>query len=517
MLLQLKKISEVKHLLPQDCWAVKRNEQKGELENDLVAWVNGDWETGNLDLDMHHSFEFFFPGLEMPEPYACISLVFVSGNLKARDIFCEETDGATDLIVTGNLEAENITVGGQEIFVQGNLSVSGLYWGDYNHGALRVQGHIAAHVFISTDYSFDVERFDTADRVEVDHFFWDESDEEFDRDLLAFVFQPDCLVAEDEVDEDELYSWNAWLDTSRIRQRLLEGLPVLLDDPAPYIAQEVQIPFIFESNAFNPANLQRLRESPVFLDHIPADAEKQVQEVEYWRGEIFKRVVVVKRIPLSEQVYFQQGDKAILIRYEKNPALQGQDSSENAHRLAVLCRTIVEGEEPAWYYFDPRLPAHQPFVSMTQPLWEDLLREWSEIEYWHEQFNAIVTREKVERILALPLVKDKYSDYYSDDGKSLSIFNGQVQFRQGSEGRAPRISIVKYTRKEDEYNFYHYDIRELRNGETRVLLYDQASDGYESKTWQVGWPDVQKYRDAIRYFTTLELLIDKKNKSYLLK
>ena len=48
----------------------------------------------------------------------------------------------------GNLIADNIVVGGQEIFVGGDFTVNELFWGDYNHGDLQVKGSIQAKVLL---------------------------------------------------------------------------------------------------------------------------------------------------------------------------------------------------------------------------------------------------------------------------------------------------------------------------------------------------------------------------------
>lgn len=80
--------------------------------------------------------------------------------MKAGNIYNNETDGSTGLVVMGNLTANNIVVGGQELFVAGDLAVNELFWGDYNHGELQVRGSIQAKVFINTDYGVDYKRFE---------------------------------------------------------------------------------------------------------------------------------------------------------------------------------------------------------------------------------------------------------------------------------------------------------------------------------------------------------------------
>lgn len=177
------------------------------------------WHT--LDFDKPDSL----PGTSDGQP-PFVYAIIINGNLKARNIFNDNTDGATGLMVLGNLEAENMMVGGQEIFISGNLYVKGLFWGDYNHGNLVAKGAIAANTFLSTDYRFDQERFSRKDRVEIAHFLQDDQ-EQYDRGRLAALIQPDCLVHPNN-QHHQLYGWKDWLVREKMIERLKEGLPVLL-------------------------------------------------------------------------------------------------------------------------------------------------------------------------------------------------------------------------------------------------------------------------------------------------
>lgn len=138
--------SKIKHLLPPDAWAVWRNEQhKGEFEAESVLVFDMAAELDELNLDTP------FDEAEV------VFLLLVKGDLTVRKfIYNEDTDGAAGLVVLGNLRAGNMLVGGQEIYVTGNLVVEELFWGDYNHGDLRVLGNATAAVFAATDYGVDV-------------------------------------------------------------------------------------------------------------------------------------------------------------------------------------------------------------------------------------------------------------------------------------------------------------------------------------------------------------------------
>ncbi|TYP73269.1 DUF4241 domain-containing protein [Paenibacillus methanolicus] len=137
---QILPFSQVKENLPKDCWAYSRNESnKGEFEEELVAYFSTDAWLDKLNLDMPFEMDNIF-------------LILVDGNLSVHNyIYNKNTDGATGLIVKGNLTAGNMLVGGQEIYITGNLAVNELFWGDYNHGDLRVGGDVNAAIFAATD------------------------------------------------------------------------------------------------------------------------------------------------------------------------------------------------------------------------------------------------------------------------------------------------------------------------------------------------------------------------------
>ena len=133
--------AEVKHLLPSDAWAAWRNqEHAGEFDEEpvLVLGESATIESLNLDAPFDEVEHVF--------------LIIVQGDLTVEKyVYNEDTDGAAGLIVLGNLHAENMLVGGQEIYVTGDLAVKEVFWGDYNHGDLHVRGNASAEVFVETD------------------------------------------------------------------------------------------------------------------------------------------------------------------------------------------------------------------------------------------------------------------------------------------------------------------------------------------------------------------------------
>lgn len=141
-MMKLVKYQDIKHLLPEDTHY--KNERYYDPQEAYVLHYQGDLVL-EKPLDLDNSYSYFFDGVE---PEDLCYFIFVEGNVKAGNIYNNETDGSTGLVVMGNLIADNIVVGGQEIFVGGDFTVNELFWGDYNHGVLQVKGSIQAKVLL---------------------------------------------------------------------------------------------------------------------------------------------------------------------------------------------------------------------------------------------------------------------------------------------------------------------------------------------------------------------------------
>ncbi|WP_243369499.1 hypothetical protein [Microvirga solisilvae] len=144
------RFSDIKHKLPKESWAYSRNERNaGEFENERVLYHAGDLHLKNLNLDIPLAFEASSSDEDGSD---FIFLILVDGHLRVdHHISNHDTDGATELYVLGDLQARNMVVGGQTIYVTGALRVEELFWGDYNHGDLVVMEGTSAQVLMDTD------------------------------------------------------------------------------------------------------------------------------------------------------------------------------------------------------------------------------------------------------------------------------------------------------------------------------------------------------------------------------
>jgi hypothetical protein len=466
--MELKKFNEVKHLLPAESWAAWRNEKNnGEFEDEVVMYHQGDLEMANLNLDMPDENEQY------------VFFILVEGNLKAGNIFNKDTDGATGLIVLGDLSAENIVVGGQEIYVTGALRVTDLYWGDYNHGTLVVNGPIQARVFISTDYSFDYKRFESKDRVDVPQLLWDEESNEYeDGDRIALLLEERFL----QEPEDEIYSWSDWLDRSAILEALANNTPVLMN------AFVETPPSFFQDDLINEANLLRFADSPILT------GEHEDLMIQYGDTGIYRRVYMKRDKPLTMIVYFQQGQDFACIVYFST---EGKVAKAYKELTGDIWRSVDENA--------PRM--YQEFLEDN---WRKLLPQFSEMTYVHQQFQVEITPGKIQEILDLPLVRQKHHDYYNEDHViEYGAFQYSFRLPGDGEGRTPRVTIIRVLR-DDKYDFFHYD---LVDG--AVLLHTQNADGYDSQVVRVGPAELEKNRNALQYFRKFEKVIREMNDEFI--
>jgi hypothetical protein len=331
----------------------------------------------------------------------------------------------------------------------------------------------------------------------VNRWLWSEQDNIDDEAVLA-LFDKEVLILDE---EDEPIIW---------REKILEffqaGKPVI----KPW--EKEDIPFVFDSGDFHPLNILRLRQSPLFLDDLPAMEGDHMQRVEYWRGEDFSRVQVQKDIEFSESLYFQRGNMALHVIWME----QGVDAEGNPdYQISVRVANIPETGQTDWYFFDPSLAAHEPFGEMAMQMWTALQNDWSAMEYWQAKFREAITMERVQLVLDISIVKKEYSNYYGENANPLWNGNFCYLFRQEDkqQGHASRISIIKQLTQDDEpeFAFWHFEITRLPNGEIRPLLMTQDGNGHEFQTYEVSKADIKMYKDAIRHFNAMEKYLNAMN------
>jgi hypothetical protein len=222
---------EVKHLIPADSWIYS------ELENNPKATV--EYCDSDLHIDYIDLSQPFIEFERRNEDYPLYlreqssSLIVINGNLRANNIVSNDDDGATSLVVLGNLEVKNMVVGGSDIHISKELKASGLVWGNYNHGGLYVSSGITAQVVLFTDaYHFDEESTSInakasliEDRAQYEDdivFFIEAAQQMFEQAYLSF-FEENLSYK----DYEEISGWSSILDRYMMIESLKQNKNVL--------------------------------------------------------------------------------------------------------------------------------------------------------------------------------------------------------------------------------------------------------------------------------------------------
>ena len=67
----------------------------------------------------------------------------------------EQTDYGPLVVIKGNVKAQNIFVGGCELFFRGTVTVDQTIIGIYNHGTIHIAGDVKAELIVTDDHFFD--------------------------------------------------------------------------------------------------------------------------------------------------------------------------------------------------------------------------------------------------------------------------------------------------------------------------------------------------------------------------
>lgn len=496
--MQLVSYLQIKQFIPKDsCYYSDENSYYQHEYDDKNVWFHdGDYEFSDpLNLDL---VDQIYSPSELPD-YSPFMLI--NGSASFGNIFNWETDGSAGLVVLGNLSVENMVVGGQEIYVDGDLEVKDLFWGDYNHGHLTVNGKITSRVFLNTDYGFDHERFKKGDNIAIEHLLTDEQEDLYiEGDYLKALFNEKFIFNPEEIDDD-IYSWKQWLKEWLILEALEKREPVLSTSwNVDFLPKEAPVPAFFSDNEISERNLLRLGESNILKSF--SDDGLEALQVEYWDDLVFRRVYQLKENPLSTSVYVQYDHEfSCMVYMGQKKTLLGQAK----YIFSKAYRILPDGD---WSVLNDTAPAKYRDFLETQ--WKILLEQYTRMHHWWNTFKSTVTPEKISHILDLPLVLEKHGDYYNDDNALFyGAFQWDFRLSGNAKGYCPRISINKSN--DDFFEFYHINLAENNT----VELLEQSEDGYESEVYEIPVYDFEKIRNAIRYFKKLEKNIYRLNEHYL--
>lgn len=504
------KLAAIQHKLPADSliadWLERQPEEYGD---EWVLYCAGDLELDVLNLDNPLQDHW---STEDEEGEAgeidTILLVVVEGDLKVNRLIAnEETDGATGLIVLGDVSCPYLLLGGQEVYVTGNLHAEQLLWGDYNHGLLIIRGELMGGLLLQTDqYEVQVRG---EQRMQL-HWVGMDSPDAWAGVNRFDAFDPECII-----DDDEPFLWR-----KQMMRMILNGKPVLRQ---PYLHPLAipQVPFLFENTEINPVNIRRTTHASLLCMRHPEDTAPCY---EFWMDRIFIRAVAYgqeKEEGCFQGVYIQDDDRhALLIRSE--PVEQSRDilpgvlSGDSTYLWQVSIKfRYLEGNDTEWHTLNRHAP--QNFVQLCQKGWNGLLHATSNYEY----ARTLIEPKEIRELLALPLVQP-YDDFYDDEHQGLWLNDLFIAFRQHGAlfHGEPQMPLIRVGREyEDEHGNrlhenYFYSISVHADGSESVLIGYKSDEDNDSRTHVSYTGDVQLHY-AVPLFQKAVKLLYKYN-SYLL-
>ena len=277
------KLIDVLQRLPTQSALPKFIHGETDPETAWVAWIEGDLELPQLDLDVP-----FAQGrplhamLTEPPPSATLTALVVNGNLTVAgavssmlEDYAEDAQGNIipfpHLLVLGAMQAHDVVLAGQWLEVRGALHVAGLVWGEY--GGLCVHQGLHAHAAVFTNrYTPDIQGGETIECL------LDEVREQVpvnvlkhSAEALAFAFESAMLGGHNGID-DGRGSARCLFNRAALILALRDGQPVLKKDPHQHIAAMMPLPSdLLMDDAISVDNLRQVVNAARMLDFFRID------------------------------------------------------------------------------------------------------------------------------------------------------------------------------------------------------------------------------------------------------
>lgn len=505
---QVKRYADVVDEVPEDCDNYWQEPEEVTQVEEWVLYVDGDLRLGRLDLDDPLA-------AWRADDATCDSIwfilvtgsVFVEGHLWNQD-----TDGACGLVVLGNLHAADAVVGGQQIYVGGNLDIDALYWGHYNHGSLHVAGDTRALVLIQTDYHMDL-----LGQVACFKRLDDDAIDAFDEDELGRIVDARCVMRDPDA------GFGVALDRERVIELLGEGVQVVqrerLEAPEP----EFAVPSLFADATVSPQHFLRLAADNL----MPWENEEATRRYDFDREDLS---LMVMRVPgdtpddtaYSVVIQYQGGGPAACFTSSRGhmPRTWKQALSfQTPEQGWVLGKEICDdagAERPNWRVVEGNeFPAVH--TAMVLKGWKFLL-EGASFRHWASEQIA---PQEVRALLALPLATP-YDDYESDERNGLWVGNLHAAFRHETAGENGVSPILRFSRPcidtDGDFHLesFFYDVERCLDGRERVRIrYKADQNDDDSDPMPLDLIGGQRLATAIRVFRRGELRLQQANAELL--
>jgi hypothetical protein len=494
---RLVRFTEIAERLPPTCWAVWRNTvNAGEFADEPVLWVPGPLSAGTIDLARWPA-----PGLDSTQAL----IVVVDGDLCVDTLYNWDADGCTGLVVLGHLEVGHAVVGGQEIFVTGNLTVRELFWGDYNHGALQVEGRIHARVLLTTgEYHIESRAQHDGDLVEL--FLEERADVDREHADVAAQYFLESVINRREPDPEGL---GDVVPRYRVVEALLRGEPVLKTPFEPI--RPVQVPRLFGEVALSDA-ASMVRQEALFqalIEQVPEDAPEQQFRCAACAADVF---VTRAHRRVSDQVAVPDvmvilGDDGLEVRlWRDEPGVLGRMTGRTTGLTAVFKHlgTGVYGFRPVWS--DPQV------VATIEAVWNDALRRLEADRFWRARLQEQVKAPQLLALLDLPIVAERYNDWSDPDRNGFWDGHLSYTFHRPSDTEPwaiLRISVERQDTDDADIRSYQFEVDDVASPGPVSIRYKSSqqdrplgspADPYCKGPRALSVFDGQQIEEALRWY-----------------
>ncbi len=478
------RFADISARLPADAWSVWRDRvNKGEFADERVLWVPGPCAMETVDLAR-------WPAPEDNEEH--LFMVVVDGDLRVETLYNWDTDGCTGLMVLGNLSLGHAVVGGQEIYVCGDLSVRELFWGDYNHGGLQVRGRIRARLLMATEeyhLPSDDERAGDEIGLRLDNVDCDV----WERDLaeVAAQYFTETVINRHETEPSGL---GDVLPRYRVVEALARGEAVLRTPFEPLLPTEVPRRWD-EVSLTDLASMQA--QTSLFhalIDLVPEDEPEQPFRSQAFAADVFvtrahRRQDNAQEVP---DMLVVLGDDGLEVRmWVDQPGMLARLGGRSPGLTAMFEHTEagLRGFRPIW--------AHPEVVQRVQGVWNEALRRAEAWLFWTPRMQEVVRAADVLALLELPIVREHYNVW--EDSDRNGFWDGFLRYAfHRPTDQEPWAVLRVNTQRQDTEEFdtrgYQFKIHDVRTPGPVRLYYRSSQE------------DIPKHSPADRYCKGPKLL-----------
>ncbi|MBT9443680.1 MAG: WD40 repeat domain-containing protein [Acidovorax sp.] len=423
-------LADVAARLPADSWIAQRlAEDPDALTTETVLCITGDAQVPELHLDAPLAsgspLRTLLQGGNNTNqaPTGQPFLILIEGHLQIDGaLTCDDTDGATHLVVLGDARMHNAVVGGQLLYVQGALQVADLLWGDYNHGGLTVRGGLTARVALFTDeYPVDITG---PEQVE---FLMDEVRgvphlAEFSSEIVGIVFLPEFHDGIDDGESGVSYV----LDRARVVAAVRAGENATRTSAEIHALMPLEAD-LFADEAISVRNILATVHTPVIgpkehtatgwfqqtdfslcQRHVDADGDQRDDNVFITVWKTWDFYLSVAQVPERQGLLARL---AAAVRGRKVPTTA---------QLTLVYRGYSDGEPGEWL---PLAPDTAPEAWQACTLaWRGVLDYLRKAVGQHraryplyQRLVTELTAERIEEFTSLPVFTERYNDWWDSD------------------------------------------------------------------------------------------------------